>query len=192
MKYSMFLTLLAVAGVVGTTSGAHATAASTHNDNVDEVSLTSNNNLRSTILGAAKEDSIDQTERELPEVNRIINKKGKNPPFLEDEKIYDFNPGSTLATSRTDVTYSIILTGLTNSNMETGKTYEWQAGKGYLIALLVQARSQILRLSQHNLSSTFSSLALWSSSCRQASPCFVQDLSVRVRRISRTSCSRVF
>ena len=138
MKYSTILTLLAVAGVVGTTSGAHATAASTRDENVDEVSLTSNTNLRSTIVGAAKEDSIDQTERELPEVNRIINKKKKNPPpFLEDKKTYDFNPGSALAISGTDITYTALFTGLATPNMETGKTYEWQAAKGFLIALLV-------------------------------------------------------
>ena len=183
MKYSMILTLLAVAvaGVVGTTSGAHATAASTRDENVDEVSLTSNTNLRSTIVGAAKEDSIDQTERELPEVNRIINKKKKNLPFLEDNKTYGFNPGSALKISSMGVmvTYSARFTGLDISNMETGKTYEWQAAKGFLIALLVQAikaRIQIL-LSHHNLSSSFSSLAL-----------FVQDSYVRIRRMFRTSC----
>lgn len=144
MKYCTILTLLlAVAGVVGTTSGAHATAASTRGDDIDEVSPTSNTNLRSTNLGAAKEDSIDQTERELPEVNRIINnnKKGKNLPFLEDKKIYGSNPWSAFVIGGTDVTYSTRFTGFGTSNMETGKTYEWQAGKGYLIALLVQAIS---------------------------------------------------
>lgn len=183
MKYSTILTLLAVAGVVGTTSGAHATAASTstRDENVDEVSLTSNTNLRSAIVGAAKEDSIDQTERELPEVNRIINNKKKKPPFLEDKK-YDFNPGSALAIKGTDITTPFVSQDWTHQTWRQEKHMSGRLAKATLLPYsfrpLAQARIQIL-LSHHKLSSTFSSLALWASSCRQASPCLRQDLSVR-------------